>query len=165
MSESNVTTLKRCRVCQIEKPLDAFCKHARTKDGLNNWCRVCAGASAKKYQLRPESKIKHRHEQREYRKTEQHQSTYRRYLARQDVMESRRVKDRARYRRNPDHVKARVFVKQKIEQGVMPPPSAMPCEDCGVAAQEYHHESYERDYWLDVIPLCCECHEKRHHLP
>lgn len=38
---------KVCRACGRELPLDAFGKHARTKDGLQPRCRECSGRALK----------------------------------------------------------------------------------------------------------------------
>ncbi len=29
-------------------------------------------------------------------------------------------------------------------------------------AQNYHHHSYKKEHWLDVIPLCEICHKGLH---
>jgi hypothetical protein len=43
------------------------------------------------------------------------------------------------------------------------------CRDCGIAAEEVHHLSYERKYKPeeidDVVSLCIPCHNKRHGIP
>ena len=33
---------------------------------------------------------------------------------------------------------------------------------CGEQARHHHHDSYEPEYWLDVIALCELCHHKLH---
>jgi hypothetical protein len=38
--------------------------------------------------------------------------------------------------------------------------SGQKCAICGGTASERHHEDYDRP--LDVIPLCCDCHERLH---
>lgn len=37
--------MKRCGQCEIEKPHEAFNRRAKSKDGLNYWCRDCSRAS------------------------------------------------------------------------------------------------------------------------
>ena len=41
--------MKKCRICEEEKPESEFNKNARRKDGLQNECRVCDKALRKKY--------------------------------------------------------------------------------------------------------------------
>jgi hypothetical protein len=46
---------------------------------------------------------------------------------------------------------------------LIPPSSAVTCVDCrGDQALHWHHESYEPEVWLDVVPLCAACHKQRH---
>lgn len=35
--------LKRCTLCAVEKPRDAFNRSAKRVDGLSHWCRECQG--------------------------------------------------------------------------------------------------------------------------
>lgn len=63
---------------------------------------------------------------------------------------------------HPERHKARAYLNAIVSKGKLPPASSLPCKDCGQSAAEYHHESYERDKWLDVIPLCKPCHTSRH---
>lgn len=72
--------------------------------------------------------------------------------------------DRKEARRNRDNPQrqAKSEVKSQIERGKMPRASECQCADCGQQAAHYHHESYAKDKWLDVIPLCVSCHRKRH---
>lgn len=60
--------------------------------------------------------------------------------------------------------KARSFMRSAISRGLLPQISTCTCVDCGAQAAEYHHHvGYEEAHWLDVIPLCRECHLARHH--
>ena len=61
------------------------------------------------------------------------------------------------YRENPLKVKARRAVGTEIRAGRM---KKQPCEDCGKAKAEAHHDDYEKP--LDVRWLCRGCHSKRH---
>jgi len=59
-------------------------------------------------------------------------------------------------------IEARRTVNHAVEAGEVPQITERTCNDCGEQAANYHHESYEPDRWLDVIPLCRKCHEERH---
>lgn len=41
--------MKRCYKCGVEKPKSEFHKCSRNKDGLANWCKVCANEAGRKY--------------------------------------------------------------------------------------------------------------------
>jgi hypothetical protein len=41
--------MKICTKCKIQKPFANFSKDARTKDGLQGWCRRCKSKQAKLY--------------------------------------------------------------------------------------------------------------------
>lgn len=67
------------------------------------------------------------------------------------------------YKRRDEHmdkIRAKQAVGRAIKAGILPPVSTLFCAKCGDHAQEYHHESYEPEYWLTVIPLCKKCHAK-----
>lgn len=52
---ANELRVKTCTGCLASKPLDAFCKNASSKDGLNHRCRTCWNAAKKiSYQQRKE---------------------------------------------------------------------------------------------------------------
>ena len=63
--------------------------------------------------------------------------------------------------RHPERHKARDAVKSMIKNGAIPKASALKCHNCPSQAKEYHHHNgYAQESWLDVIPVCKECHIK-----
>ena len=49
--------MKKCRICNQEKPIGEFSKHPSSKDGLRSECKLCKNAANKKYnQANPEKK-------------------------------------------------------------------------------------------------------------
>lgn len=56
---------------------------------------------------------------------------------------------------------AHMAILRAVKQG-MKPATAFICADCGKEqAEEYHHhKGYDKEHWLDVIPLCLPCHVK-----
>ncbi|MCK6625582.1 MAG: hypothetical protein L6R45_10450 [Anaerolineae bacterium] len=59
---------------------------------------------------------------------------------------------------------ARAAVHRAVASGKLPPASTQLCAHCGThPAEHYHHESYEREDWLKVIPLCATCHTSEHY--
>jgi hypothetical protein len=54
-------------------------------------------------------------------------------------------------------------VAKEVTAGRMPPVHTLKCSNCGVKALVYHHhKGYEKEFWLDVIPLCGTCHKESH---
>lgn len=62
---------------------------------------------------------------------------------------------------NQHKMKARQAVALAIRYGRLPHATDLACSACGARAQEYHHKNgYERQYWLDVVPMCIPCHRR-----
>lgn len=57
---------------------------------------------------------------------------------------------------------AKRAVRAAVLRGNLLPIKERKCKDCGEEASEYHHWSYNKKYWLCVIPLCIPCHKERH---
>lgn len=57
--------------------------------------------------------------------------------------------------------KAKNAVAYAVRMGRMPSIKTLSCE-CGQPAKHYHHPSYARERWLDVIPVCIPCHTAIH---
>lgn len=49
--------MKKCTRCGVEKPKSEFSKHARSKDGLSNWCKACASQYDKEYREKHKAEI------------------------------------------------------------------------------------------------------------
>lgn len=58
--------------------------------------------------------------------------------------------------------KARQAVQRAVERGEIAPVLTRVCEFCGRPADVYHHDSYDREEWLNVNPLCGACHKILH---
>lgn len=57
--------------------------------------------------------------------------------------------------------KAHQAVKRAVDRGEILPAAQQYCS-CGRTGFVLHHESYDKDKWLDVEPLCYWCHRDRH---
>ena len=58
---------------------------------------------------------------------------------------------------------AKAEVAKAVADGVLPRVGTHTCQHCKeVPAQHYHHESYAREDWLNVVPLCASCHRQHH---
>lgn len=142
--------LKKCTHCGQVLPLDDFYEDKRWVDGRREVCKSCHIETT---------------------------TVYRQTRGRTKIQEARRIRNqrpdnkrkRAEYMRKQrvsatwaDQEAARRAVRAAVASGAMPPVRNVQCADCGRQAQEYHHASYERDRWLDVTPLCIDCHKQRH---
>ena len=67
-----------------------------------------------------------------------------------------------RYRKKyPKKRQAKNAVYYAAKTGKIPKVQSMGCS-CGNQAQHYHHDSYEYEHRLNVIPVCKPCHRELH---
>lgn len=60
-------------------------------------------------------------------------------------------------------LRAHSAVSRAIKRGDLPPVTSRACVDCGVPSEHYHHhEGYAPEKQLVVVPLCANCHRRRH---
>jgi hypothetical protein len=58
---------------------------------------------------------------------------------------------------------AQTLVGRAVADGRMVRPDTLPCVRCGKQARQYHHHNgYEPEHYLDVVPMCASCHVKEH---
>lgn len=57
---------------------------------------------------------------------------------------------------------AQITVAKAIKRGELPHPTSLKCHGCNEQARQYHHESYELEDRLCVVPLCRSCHRQHH---
>ncbi len=189
MITSNGT--KRCSCCKQEKGIEAFSKDSSRVDGLDYNCKDCRSAresgrqrpsqqsyqkqywaknrasliakQRERYANRTVEQIEKKREGERKRKARnrdlvrKQQKTYR--LANSQSLVSKAY---AYWSRKPEVRKAAIALKDAIRAGRIKPARECLCADCGKQAQHYHHESYAPAHWLDVVPLCASCHQKRH---
>ncbi len=175
MSETIVS--KKCCTCKEIKPLSAFHKSRIAKDGHQSVCKICqkqyrqtekgkAGSrkALHKYRRSAKGTIK----QQQYRQSEKgkvlNNSAVKKY---HQTEKGRRVQRRNRRKHetlNPEEKKAQHAVFAAVRCGKLPAVKILTCK-CGKQAEEYHHPSYAKEHWLDVVPLCYKCHCKlrNHH--
>lgn len=143
--------LKRCTKCGEIKPLVDFYPDNRKLDGTKPDCKVCFGESVKEYRSTPRGHAIITASAKHHRETAKWRETHRKYM--------KRTRDEKRY---VQQERARKHVWDKVRRNGFPRPTEHACADCGAPATQYHHESYEREHWLDVTPLCDMCHKRRH---
>lgn len=57
---------------------------------------------------------------------------------------------------------ANMAVNRAVTNERLPHVSMLRCSVCNAPAQSYHHESYDKSQWLDVVPMCASCHRMLH---
>lgn len=135
---------KVCIACGDSKPLSEFHK-GNGNDGLRFACKACTNAQNRGIYY--ENRDAHLEAKRRYR--EQNPDNRRATLKKHT--ENHLMQRRAHY-----------AVNRAIANGKLLPACECACAHCGVQAETLHHWSYEREHWLDVIPLCRACHGKEH---
>ena len=140
--------MKTCIKCGEEKDLSAFPKNNRSSDGRHGKCKTCTNDYLRAYRSTPEGAAKEKERQQK------------RHARDRDKILARLKRHRNQH---PERTKANSAVKTALRRGELAPASACECADCRTTpAQELHHDSYEREHWLDVVPLCRSCHRIRH---
>lgn len=137
-------SFKTCTSCGISKPPEDYHKFG---NGLRPTCKPCTNYQNR--EIYRKNREKHLKAKRNYRINNPE--------ARRKTLE--KYEESRKQERN-----AWSAVRIEIENGNLPRVSDLKCEHCSNKAQTYHHWSYEESHWLDVIPLCRECHGKEHQL-
>lgn len=158
---------KQCSTCKLVKPIGEYGVYANNPDGLKYQCKKCE----LKYRITPSARAS----QKKYKQSERAHLAYEKYKAdgrkaKHDKKYLQTTKGKARmahaqrkYRaRNWQKNRARGAVNDAIRRGDLPKASSAACECNAQAACYHHHKGYEPEHWLDVIPLCQECHLKHH---
>jgi len=122
---------KQCSKCKKIKPLSEFRKQKDCKDGYRPNCKSCESISEKKYRQTDKGRAYHKARKRRFNAL------------------------------NPNQVKAVNAINNAITAGKLPRPNTKLCYYCPKPAQQYHHwHGYEKEHWLDVVPVCRKCHHK-----
>lgn len=66
----------------------------------------------------------------------------------------------AYYHRHKDRSYARKAVRRAVDNGLLSKP--LTCQQCSkeCKVEGHHHKGYDKQFWLDIIWLCRECHRK-----
>jgi hypothetical protein len=141
--------MKKTKVCngptcdKTEWPISKFNKDRSRKDGLAPYCKHCQSHYHKERYKNPEGKKVKLSYNKNFYKTEAGKA-------------SRKKAYNQGVKRHPNKRKARAAVNNAIARGKLQRASEFQCnfEGCNEAAQEYHHNSYDPQNWLNVKPYC-----------
>jgi len=173
--------MKKCQKCKQYKPFEEFHRNKTFADGRAERCKQCRKVDSKKHYDRHNKQIKARmykyyHNggkevaQKRHSKPEV-QDMY--YTYKQTPEYKRKTQLRIRkpgtkevnrkyYQTNKLRFRAYAAVAAAIRKGTLKHPKDCKCSMCSKQAVLYHHHSYDKQYWLDIIPLCERCHHKGH---
>lgn len=177
MAEQVIT--KKCCHCKQIKPLTEFCKNKSREDFHQNYCKICSSKYNKKYastekarntKLRYESTDGYKYsraksEKKYYLKHIDEKKIYQKKYAQtergKEVLRRNTIKNRTLF---PEKRTAGIVVNNEIVTGRISRASAYHCRYCWNPAEHYHHHrGYAPEHWLDIQPICCQCHVNIHH--
>lgn len=160
---------KQCTKCKQNKSAttEYFSSDRQKKDGFRPDCKVCNKLTQDKSRVVNADKIK------KYRYERYHSEVENNPEIRLEQKQERN--DRKEYLSeysnkyyheqkviNSNKIHARQAINRAVDKGLITAIKNCKCQKCGKQAQHYHHWNYRQTHWLDVIPLCAECHNKVH---
>ena len=154
--------IKFCNKCKTEKPFSEFYPRKDRPGGFRPWCKDCC---------KKENKTeKHRNAARKYDNSEKGRANEKRYVEEnREAIRKLQRSNAKRRNKTPKYIakrkayqqtnkyKARLKVCGAVLVGKLPNIKTQTCK-CGKQAEHYHHPSYAPEHWLDVVPLCQDCH-------
>ena len=148
--------MKTCTKCGETKPASGFGKKL---GNLEARCRTCRVAAQQAYAAANPDKIKANNAA-HYAANRESRRAYGRAYAKTDAGRTTQARaDAARRLKWPEKERARCAVKNAVAGYRLANAADCPCAVCGYDAESYHHLcGYAEAHWLDVIPLCAECH-------
>lgn len=177
--------MKLCRTCQINPPAKwrTICKDCRNRQKREYRQTEIGQATTKRYNQSEARKQaskdysqsqKGKASEKRYRRSDKGRVTTKRSNSQPNAIENRKrynksKKGKAAFKRSserrkksPTHkirIQAQNAIRTEIQAGRLPKAREFQCRNCDSQAQEYHHyNGYEKEYQLDVIPLCKSCH-------
>ena len=163
--------MKICTNCKQIKPLDCFHKQSTRKDGHRSICKQCRSIKSRseknkelgrernrKYRQTAKGREARRSYQIEYRNDGPGKDAQRRYQSSEKGIQTHRKSVYSDRERNPQRARAYSAVSSAVYRNKIPSAKELVCAMCGKDARHYHHHrGYEREFWLDVIPVCNPC--------
>jgi len=160
MSEQIIS--KRCTSCKQIKPVAEFYAMNRNKgqkSGYHCWCKICDKNKMIKYYQSPKGKVV----KSQYERSENGKAARSRYQKseRGKIASIKSVKEYRKTKR--DRYQAHYAITNAVRYGKLRRASDFTCSKCPNQASEWHHhEGYEPEHFLDVVPVCTACHNKIH---
>jgi hypothetical protein len=136
-----------CLFAGIPQPLEQYRDDIRYRGGYRHQCKTCERISLQERRQTQKGREAYRQHARNWRKTPQG-----------------KIATKKTYQNTQPNVRrARSYLNKQVFRGKFPKVSEQECCKCGKQATQYHHhKGYERNAWLDVVPVCAACHKKLH---
>ena len=146
---------KKCTKCLEEKDLEAFGSQRRGLYGKRSVCKDCTNKYNQKYNSEKwTNDLSYRD-----KKIKGSIEWIKNNPEKRAIIAKRR--NLAAKQKNPEKIKARQLVNQKVRFGRLPKSSDCLCQKCAEQAAHYHHHlGYSFEHRYDVIPLCHKCHKE-----
>ena len=146
---------KQCTKCKQTKSTSEFNKDRTTEDGFHVHCKTCK----KIYQISHRKTKKGKAIRKRYKQSEKCKVTEKLY----HQSENGKARDKRFFTNHPNQVKSVSAINNAIRDSKLIAAKFLLCHCCPKPAQEYHHwHGYAPEQWLDVIPVCKDCHRKYH---
>ena len=147
---------KVCKKCKKEKPQSEYYVHGISQGALHKRlyakCKSCYLMDRRKKYWFPRGPRKRRLKQMAELKK------FIKMTESPEQLEARREAARLEWHtRDHNKRKARNKLAGEIRQGRMPRATELGCRYCVREAVQYRHLSWEKEHWLDVIPVCRRC--------
>lgn len=152
MSEQIIS--KRCSKCKEVKPVLKFNKDKNKKSGYRCHCKLCR----KRYAQTEKGKQCQKLRLHKWYHSGKGKNWYKQYYQTEKGKNTRKVASNNFRIKHPGRIRAIHAVNHAIAAGRLSRPDALQCDYCDNQAKEYHHPSYASGRWLDVIPVCKNCH-------
>lgn len=164
---------KICPSCHMFKSYTGFAKNRSKRDGYQVYCKPCANEKTKKFfktekgraaQQRANKSPAGREAMRRYDRSEKGKLKHARHEETDKYKAAHRRANRAYQQANKEKINAQCAVYNAVKRGQMPSAKTLNCCHCGQQARHYHHhQGYDSDHRLDVVPVCAQCHGRIHH--
>jgi hypothetical protein len=163
--------LKMCPKCKITKSINDFPENKTRTDGHSSTCKECDKAHQREYQHKHREEIlskkkdwywSHRQEAAS-RANRPEIKAYKKKWG-DEHKEKQYFHNKAQRAKFPEKIRARDAVYRAILKGILPHVKTLKCFNCGDRASEYHHhKGYDKKSYLDVVPVCRNCHNILEH--
>jgi hypothetical protein len=170
---------KRCIKCGAIKNIDKFNHDKNRKDGLFPHCKDCCKEYKDIHWKKNRDKIlSNQRKEYPYKRDEIRKKSKQYYKDNRPNILQRvkeyfktktgkeiKIKGREKYKNKyPEKIKAGRAISHAIQANKIPKARDLICHICGERQAEHyhHHKGYEERYWLDVIPVCIQCHNNIH---
>jgi len=171
---------KTCTRCGVSKDIQYFSLDKNRPDGHFPHCKDCTKKYKSKYWDENKNKISI---QRKKEYPDKRKKILDRMKEYYKINSARIIDSVSRYRRTdkgrlvrkngeieykkkyPEKRKASEAVNRAVYSNKIPRASSLICAICNTkqAKHYHHHKGYDEGNWLDVIPVCIQCHNNIHH--